>query len=148
MGRLRGSAGMRLGLMIYGGLDTPTGGYLYDRMLVRHLRSRGDNVEVISIPSRPPVAGLIDNFDPRLLRRMLAIDADAILQDELSHPSLCLLNERFRRSSVVPIISIVHHLTCLADRCPPLLRDIGSWNAAIFALPMASSSTAGPPGLR
>jgi glycosyltransferase involved in cell wall biosynthesis len=109
---------MRLGLMIYGGLDTPTGGYLYDRMLVRHLRSRGDNVEVISIPSRPPVAGLIDNFDPRLLRRMLAIDADAILQDELSHPSLCLLNERFRRSSVVPIISIVHHLTCLADRCP------------------------------
>lgn len=109
---------MRLGLMIYGGLDTPTGGYLYDRMLIRHLRSRGDDVEVISIPSRPPVAGLIDNFDPRLLRRMLAIDADVILQDELSHPSLCLLNERFRRSSDVPMISIVHHLTCLADRRP------------------------------
>lgn len=109
---------MRLGLMIRDGLDTPTGGYLYDRMLVRHLRSRGDDVEVIPIPQRPPIAELIDNFDPRLLRRMLEIDADALLQDELNHPSLCLINERFRRSSDVPIISIVHHLTCLAERNP------------------------------
>ncbi len=29
---------MRLGLVIYGSLETMTGGYLYDRKLVEHLR--------------------------------------------------------------------------------------------------------------
>jgi hypothetical protein len=33
---------MRIGLVIYGSLDTVTGGYLYDRKLVEHLRTRGD----------------------------------------------------------------------------------------------------------
>jgi glycosyltransferase involved in cell wall biosynthesis len=109
---------MRAGLVIYGDLDTPTGGYLYDGMLVRHLRSRGDEVEVISIPPCGTGAALVHNLDPRLLRRLLELDVDVLLQDELNHPSLCLLNERFRRSSDVPIVPIVHHLTWLAERRP------------------------------
>jgi glycosyltransferase involved in cell wall biosynthesis len=48
----------------------------------------------------------------------MELDADVLLQDELNHPSLCLINERFRRSSDIPIVSIVHHLTCLAERRP------------------------------
>jgi glycosyltransferase involved in cell wall biosynthesis len=75
-------------------------------------------VEVISIPTRPPGVGLRDNLDPRLLRRLLELDADVLLQDELNHPSLCLLNERLRRSSGLPIVPIVHHLSCLAERRP------------------------------
>ncbi len=110
---------MRAGLVIYGDLDTPTGGYLYDGMLVRHLRSRGDEVEVISLRPRSVGAAIADNLDPRLLRRLLDLDVDVLLQDELNHPSLCLLNERFRRSSDIPIVAIVHHLAWLAERSPP-----------------------------
>lgn len=109
---------MKAGLIIYGDLGTPTGGYLYDSMLVRHLRSRGDTVEVISIPPRGGGAALMDNLDPRLLHRMLELDADVLLQDELNHTSLCLMNERFRRSSDIPIVPIVHHLAWLAERHP------------------------------
>jgi len=107
---------MKVGVVLYGDLDTPTGGYLYDRMLVRHLRSKGDLVEVISLPPRKAGAGLLDNLDARLLQRMLELDAEVLLQDELNHPSLCLLNERYHRSSDTPIVSIVHHLSCLAER--------------------------------
>jgi glycosyltransferase involved in cell wall biosynthesis len=108
---------MKVGLVICGDLGTPTGGYFYDSMLVRHLRSRGDDVEVILLPPRCPGSGLLDNLDPRLLRRLLKLDAEVLLQDELNHPSLCLLNERYRRSSDTPIVAVVHHLSCFAERC-------------------------------
>ena len=39
---------VRVGMLIYGDLDTLSGGYLYDRKLVQYLRSQGDEVEVIS----------------------------------------------------------------------------------------------------
>ena len=39
---------MRAALVVYGSLDTMSGGYLYDRMLVSKLRLRGDEVQVIS----------------------------------------------------------------------------------------------------
>ena len=41
---------MDIGLIIYGRLDTLTGGYIYDRILVEHLRRHGHRVEVISLP--------------------------------------------------------------------------------------------------
>jgi hypothetical protein len=43
---------MRLGLVIYGSLNTFSGGYLYDRKLVEHLRRAGDEVEIVSLPQR------------------------------------------------------------------------------------------------
>ena len=38
---------MEVGLVIYGRLETLTGGYLYDRFLAEALRSRGHRVEVM-----------------------------------------------------------------------------------------------------
>lgn len=49
---------------------------------------------------------------------MLDLEADVLLQDELNHPSLCLLNHRIRRSLGIPIVSLVHHLSADAERCP------------------------------
>jgi glycosyltransferase involved in cell wall biosynthesis len=99
---------MRLGLIIYGSLDTISGGYLYDRMLVEHLRRTGDTVEIISIPSRNYAGHLTDNFSSSLLARLHHGNFDVLLQDELNHPSLFWLNQSLRRR--YPIISIVHHL--------------------------------------
>ena len=95
---------MRVGLIIYGSLDTLSGGYLYDRKLVEYLRSHGDTVEIVSLPWRSYVAHLMDN-----LRFHLPPNLDILIQDELNHPSLILPN---RGTHPYPIISLVHHLRC------------------------------------
>jgi glycosyltransferase involved in cell wall biosynthesis len=101
---------VRIGLIIYGSLDTLTGGYLYDRMLVEDLRRRGDEVEIISLPWRSYPHHLSDNLRWALWRRLHRADFDALLQDELNHPSLVWLNGRLRTSVSYPLITIVHLL--------------------------------------
>ena len=101
---------MRLGLIIYGSLSSLSGGYLYDRKLVEHLRSQGDQVEIISLPWRGYLPHLRDNLSASLLRRLSRLEIDILLQDELNHPSLFWLNGRLRRRVAYPFISIVHHL--------------------------------------
>jgi glycosyltransferase involved in cell wall biosynthesis len=95
---------MRLGFVIYGSLDTLSGGYLYDRKLVEYLRGQGDTVEVISLPWRNYIAHLLDNLHFRLPPHL-----DLLIQDELNHPSLLSANARPRD---YPVISLVHHLRC------------------------------------
>ncbi len=102
---------MHIGLIIYGSLQTPSGGYLYDRLLVRRLEEHDHRVTVVSLPWRNYLRHLGDNFDPRVQRRLLKAEVDLWLQDELNHPSLFLLNARLKASlPQVPLVSIVHHL--------------------------------------
>lgn len=95
---------MKIGLIIYGSLDTLSGGYLYDRKLVEYLRSQGDTVEIISLPWRNYTAHLADNLTFRLPQNL-----DILIQDELNHPSLIMAN---RGKHPYPVISLVHHLRC------------------------------------
>lgn len=95
---------MRIGLVIYGSLDTVSGGYLYDRKLVEYLRTHGDTVEVVSLLWRNYASHLLDNFHFRL-----PPDLDLIIQDELNHPSLLYANVS---PHPCPVISLVHHLRC------------------------------------
>ena len=95
---------MRIGLVIYGSLNTLSGGYMYDRKLVEYLRAQGDSVEIISLPWRNYSSHLIDNFSFKL-----PANFDILIQDELNHPSLVGAN---RREHPYPIISLVHHLRC------------------------------------
>src|SRR5512136_3108376 len=101
---------MRIGLVIYGRLDSLSGGYLYDRKLVAHLQKQGDSVEIISLPWRNYLLHLKDNFSFKLFRRLADLQVDLLLQDELNHPSLFILNQHLRRQIDYPIVSIVHHL--------------------------------------
>lgn len=95
---------MKLGLIIYGSLDTLSGGYLYDRKLVEYLRLQGDSVEIISFPWRNYASHLTDNLHVRL-----PSNVDILVQDELNHPSLLMANQEKHRC---PVISLVHHLRC------------------------------------
>lgn len=95
---------MKIGLVIYGSIDTLSGGYMYDRMLVEHLRAQGDTAEIISLPWRNYAAHLIDNFTFKLPSNL-----DILIQDELNHPSLIGAN---RGKHPYPVISLVHHLRC------------------------------------
>ncbi|MFT3893041.1 MAG: glycosyltransferase family 4 protein [Anaerolineales bacterium] len=93
---------MKIGLVIYGSLDTVSGGYLYDRKLVQYLRAQGDQVEIISLPWRNYAAHLMDNF-----RFRLPPGLDLVIEDELNHPSLLSANAE---KHPYPVISLVHHL--------------------------------------
>lgn len=95
---------MKIGLVIYGSIDTLSGGYMYDRMLVEYLRAQGDSVEIISLPWRNYAAHLTDNLTFKLPSNL-----DILIQDELNHPSLIGAN---RGRHPYPIISLVHHLRC------------------------------------
>jgi len=135
---------MRVGLIIYGSLDTLSGGYLYDRKLVEYLRSQGDTVEIISLPWRNYAAHLTDNLHVRLpgVTPALAPGAsvarrvhfptkqppinksfDILIQDELNHPSLIFAN---RGRHPYPVISLVHHLRC-SERRPEWQNMFYRW---------------------
>jgi glycosyltransferase involved in cell wall biosynthesis len=105
---------MKLGFLIYGSLDTLSGGYLYDRKLVKYLRAMGDTVEIISLPWRNYSAHLTDNLHFRL-----PPDLDLLIQDELNHPSLLSANRRPHPPAPdreYPVISLVHHLRSSEQR--------------------------------
>jgi glycosyltransferase involved in cell wall biosynthesis len=93
---------MKIGLVIYGSLNTLSGGYMYDRKLVEYLRAQGDTVEIIPLPWRNYASHLTDNFTFKLPANL-----DILIQDELNHPSLIAAN--FGRHPY-PIISLAHHL--------------------------------------
>jgi len=101
---------MHIGLIIYGNLDLLSGGYIYDRMLVNHLIGQGDAVEVLSFPRRNYLLNFMDNFSNKLSRLVVGSQVDILLQDELNHPSLFILNRHLQRMVDCPIISIIHHL--------------------------------------
>lgn len=111
---------MRVGLILYGSLETVSGGYLYDRKLVEYLRNQGDHVELISLPWRIYLLHLLDNVSSSLLQQLLNLQVDALLQDELNHPSLFIMNERIRNQISYPIVSIVHHLRISEEHSKPL----------------------------
>lgn len=99
---------MHLAIVIYGELNQKTGGYLYDQKFVDYLRSCGDTVEVVSLPDR----GYLQNVFPRALHhiheRLLNGSFDAIIFDELCHPSLSAWLPGIRKKQCC--IGLVHHL--------------------------------------
>jgi glycosyltransferase involved in cell wall biosynthesis len=101
---------MRIGLIIYGSLDTISGGYLYDRKLVAYLREQGDTVEVTSLPRRNYFSHLTDN-----LRFRLPHNLDLLIEDELNHPSLLTANAQ---PHPYLVFSLVHNLHSSEKRVP------------------------------
>lgn len=112
---------MRVALILYGTLDTLSGGYLYDRKMVDFLRARGHTVEVFGWRWRSWLRHLGDNFDWALVRKLADFAPDVVVQDELNHPSLFWLNRRLQSDLHAPIVSIVHHLRSSEEHPAALL---------------------------
>src|SRR5689334_11237973 len=66
---------MRVAWIVYGPIDQPTGGYIYDRILAQRGRDAGDEVVVVSLE---PGSSADD-----LVARLFAAEADAIVGDAL-----------------------------------------------------------------
>jgi glycosyltransferase involved in cell wall biosynthesis len=98
-------------MAIFGGLETLTGGYLYNRILVEYLRNKGHEVDVISQPHRNYYRHLLS-----LIKHLKKLPLDILIQDEATHPAFFVLNQYLRTRVSYPIISIVHHLHS-SERC-------------------------------
>ncbi len=114
---------MRAAFLLYGTLDQLSGGFLYDRRVVRYLEARGDEVRVISLGSPCYGRGLLDNLGRGVARRLADAGFDVILEDELAHPSLWGVNMRLKKAHAAPVVSIVHHLRC-SEHHPPWRNSI------------------------
>jgi glycosyltransferase involved in cell wall biosynthesis len=114
---------MKIGLIIYGSLDTISGGYLYDRKLVEYLQRQGDTVQIVSLQQRNYLRCLVDSFSPTLRRRLQALDVEALFQDELNHPSLFWLNRYLNHGPAR--IAVVHHLR-MSEQFP-------AWQKRLYA---------------
>ncbi|MEX1247750.1 MAG: glycosyltransferase family 4 protein [Anaerolineales bacterium] len=111
---------MRIGLIIYGRLDQRSGGYLYNRKLVEYLRRRGHRVQVVSLPWQTYWQHLADNFSSELFQHLRKLRVDLLLEDELNHPSLFLLNSQLKKQVSYSIVSIVHLLRATESHPFPL----------------------------
>jgi glycosyltransferase involved in cell wall biosynthesis len=146
---------LNLGLVIYGSLEQRTGGYLYDRQLVAHLRQQGDRIEVFSLPWQSYAPHLLHNLSLRIDRWARAAAFDLLLQDELNHPSLVWVNRRLRRQGL-PLVSIVHHLRSSEAHRPlalavyrsverTYLRSVDAWVCNSYPTRDAVQALAGRP---
>ena len=96
---------MRIGLLIYGDINTISGGYLYDRKLVQFLRQNGDEVTVISLKKPSYFKALLSYSIPCEINN---IKLDVLIQDQLVHPSFWLVNKKLKKILECPIVSLVH----------------------------------------
>ena len=118
---------MKIGFVIYGDPDRITGGNMYDCRILEALRESGHSVRIHSLPQRQYYANLTTNFFAMAKRGFFSDPPDVLLQDELVHPSLFLLNRFYRKVTGVPVVAIVHNLTLLSaeqPRFPELQRQI------------------------
>jgi glycosyltransferase involved in cell wall biosynthesis len=126
---------MHVGVVVYDSIEQTSGGYRYDRKLVEHLRDRGDDVEVVSIP-RPS-----DRREgvSRSLRRRLDRPFDVLLQDELCFPSLWRLNLRLTRPDT--LVALVHLLSSGGSRTPADRRVEATYLRGVDAAVCTSADT-------
>lgn len=99
---------MHIGFVVYGSLEQKTGGYLYDKKLVEHLRAAGDHVEVLRLPDRGYLRSAIPTMGKEFLANLIHTPYDAVIVDELCHPSLYAWLDK-----VTPhqrVVGLVHHL--------------------------------------
>ncbi|MEI9952470.1 MAG: glycosyltransferase family 4 protein [Pseudomonadota bacterium] len=100
---------LRVAWVVYGSLDQVSGGYIYDRLVVEHLRALGDRVTIVSL--EPNAASL-----PALARD----EYDVVLGDELCFRELGPL---FRAAPAgLRRVLLIHHLTAW-EHAPGAKRD-------------------------
>jgi len=109
---------MNIGFVIYGDLDTVSGGNIYDSEVIRMLQKSGHSVTLLTLERRTYYRNIFHNFTGTFLDRIKQHNLDLLLEDELVHPSLFYLNHWIRSRFSIPIIAIVHNLTRFSSERP------------------------------
>ena len=95
--------------LVDGALDQPTGGYLYDRIVIDGLRARGAAVRVESLTTGGAIRTAIENGRVAL-RRARDPEGALVVVDELCHPRVALASLLHRVRPRARLVALVHHL--------------------------------------
>jgi glycosyltransferase involved in cell wall biosynthesis len=106
---------MRIAFVAYGSLEQISGGFIYDRALVNGLRALGHDVDVFGLRWHGYFQAVARNFvlghPMRSSPAPEVVAYDAVIQDELVHPSVFLSN---RAPAAWPrgrsLLALVHNL--------------------------------------
>ncbi len=104
---------MRIGLIVYGSLQTCTGGYIYDSYLVRCLQENGHEVGLFSLQNSKLLVKAGQNISPGLIRSICSFRPQLLFQDALCLYSLLGLNRLISNFYAVPKLALVHQLIYL-----------------------------------
>jgi glycosyltransferase involved in cell wall biosynthesis len=96
---------VRLAWVVQGDIAQPTGGYIYDRLVVEGMRAHGDEVHVIGIDPAPPH----DIESQGLLVRIARARVETVVGDALCARELAPAFEQL--ASEMARVLLVHHLT-------------------------------------
>lgn len=89
---------LRIAWVVYGPLEQVSGGYIYDRLVIEHLRELGDEITVLSLaPGQDP------------LPYLRAADFDVVVGDQLCFRELLPMFQR--AESGVRRVLLIHHLS-------------------------------------
>lgn len=110
---------MRLSFVIPGSLDTPTGGYRYDRQMVTGLRAAGHTVDLLTLsesfpqPDGPTLAASY--------RAFAGLPAGPVVVDGLALGALPEIGRHLPAHA--PLIALVHHPLALESGLAPQLAE-------------------------
>jgi glycosyltransferase involved in cell wall biosynthesis len=118
---------MRVAWVVDGRLDQLSGGYLYDRLIVDHLRRSGTEVTVLSLPTGRYASRLARGIPAELAERVAAASPEILVEDELSHPALLRADRQLRQALPrLTRVGLVHHLRSSEPR-PVLANAFYRW---------------------
>ncbi|MBL8343985.1 MAG: glycosyltransferase family 4 protein [Rubrivivax sp.] len=132
-------------LLLPGDLDTPSGGYRYDRRLVEGLRGRGWQVDVVSLQGAYPMPDAAARAQAEAAVAALPDDS-TVIADGLAFGALAETAERHARR--LRWVALVHHPLALETGLAPaqaaaLLADERRALAAARRVVVTSEATAG-----
>lgn len=110
----------RLSFLIPGSLDTPTGGYRYDRQVVAGLRATGHRVDLLTLGEsfpQPDAATLVSSY-----RAIAGLPAGPVLIDGLALGALPEIGRHLPAHA--PLIALVHHPLALESGLAPERAEV------------------------
>jgi glycosyltransferase involved in cell wall biosynthesis len=107
---------MRIAFVIYGDLETVSGGFIYDRALIGALGALGHQIDVVGLPWRGYFRALAGGrwSSVRRPRPHPSPPYDVVIHDELIHPTVVGQMDRSdaRLPGGQPVVALVHNLAC------------------------------------
>lgn len=100
---------MKIAFILYGKADKRSGGFLYDSFLIRSLERRGHCVRIFSQNEGSFAGKILENSMTRY-KFLIDFNPDLIIEDELNHPSLFLINRKLKSVIGSSSVAVVHHL--------------------------------------
>jgi glycosyltransferase involved in cell wall biosynthesis len=122
-----------IALIIPGSIDTPTGGYRYDRRIVAELRARGHDVDVVELSGRFPQPSVTE-VDAALALIAGCTRGRVLLVDGLVYSATSAIAAGLARLDR-PLIALIHHPLALeAGLLPEAAKELHAAERAALAL--------------